>query len=69
MKVYVLSWNASKKNPKQIYKAASKKELEDPLLIDNLKNKKVTFKIVENDVEKTYYFNGNNYIITSKVVN
>ena len=36
--------------------------------VDQLKKKKKTFKFVENSVEKTYTFNGNNYIVTSKAV-
>lgn len=36
--------------------------------VDQLKKEKKTFKFVEKNVEKTYTFNGNNYIVTSKTV-
>ncbi len=69
MEISVLSVGGSKKKPTQVYKPVSKKDLEDHLtLIEKLKQKKKAFKIVENGVENKYYFNGNNYIITSKVV-
>ncbi|MFA5296589.1 MAG: hypothetical protein WC389_00095 [Lutibacter sp.] len=69
MEISVLSVGGSKKKPTQIYKPVSKKDLEDHLmLIEKLKQKRQTFKIVEKGVENKYYFNGNNYIISSKVV-
>lgn len=36
--------------------------------VDGLKAEKKDFKIVENDVEKIYNFNGNNYVISTKKV-
>lgn len=36
--------------------------------VDDLKAEKKDFKIVENDVEKLYNFNGNNYLISTKKV-
>jgi hypothetical protein len=37
-------------------------------IIVALKSKKATFKIVEKTVEKTHTFNGNNYVIASKML-
>ncbi|PQB08010.1 hypothetical protein BST83_13250 [Polaribacter filamentus] len=36
--------------------------------IADLKSKKASFKIVEKTVEKTHTFNGNNYVITTKML-
>jgi len=70
MEISVLSVGGSKKKPTQIYKRVSKDgSAEDHLnLIKKLKDKKQTFKTVENGVENKYYFNGNNYIIHPKIV-
>jgi len=68
MKILVEGNSGTKKKPVKTYKAVSKKQLEDPLLVKNLKKERKNFKIVNEGVEKLYYFNGNNYIISSKVV-
>lgn len=69
MEISVLSVGGSKKKPTQVYKPVSKKDLEDHLmLIEKLKKKRQTYKIVENGVENIYYFNGNNYINSYKLV-
>lgn len=50
-----------------VFKKATKEQLKDiPATIEELKTKKINFKFVKKDVEKTYKYNGNNYIVTSK---
>lgn len=45
------------------------KELKNiPGLINKLKAQKKSFKFVENGVEKTYIFNGNNYVVSLKSI-
>lgn len=49
------------------YQKVSEKELKDITgTIKKFRADKKDFKVVENHVEKTYNFNGNNYVVTSK---
>lgn len=65
--VKILATKKTKSGSKQYFKIVTpEKEAEIPAFISSLKKEKKTFKTVENTVEKTFTFNGNNYIVTSK---
>jgi hypothetical protein len=65
----IQSVKKTKKGSATVWSAPTKKQLEDlQAFIKKIKDQKKTFKFVENDVEKTYKFNGNNYIVSFKSV-
>lgn len=67
--VQIQSVKKTKKGSSKVWSSPTKKQLEDlPAFIKKIKDQKKTFKFVENDVEKTYKFNGNNYIVSFKSV-
>lgn len=51
------------------YKKLSANESKDISgTIAKLRADKKDFKVVENNVEKTFVFNGNNYVVSSKIL-
>lgn len=65
----IASTKKTKTGTSIVFKKATADQLKDiPAAIKKLRAEKKQFKVVENAVEKTFKFNGNNYIVTSKIL-
>lgn len=65
----VKSYQKTKNGLVPVFKKPKASDLKDvQQFIEQLKKDKKTFSYVENNVEKSYIFNGNNYVITSKIL-
>lgn len=68
-KISVQQTKKKENKPVVSYKQATKSEMEKPeAFIDQLKKERKTFLVIEDGYEKKYFFNQNNYVISSKRV-
>ena len=64
-----LDTRKTKKGPAIIWRSVKVNEDSNPdKEITALKSKKATYKTIENGVEKTFSYNGNNYVVASKMM-